>query len=38
MTEILRGVNHVYCKYLNMHPSNPILTIFVDSECITITE
>lgn len=31
------GVNHVYCKYLTKHPTDPQLSIFHDNKCITMT-
>ncbi|CAK81085.1 unnamed protein product (macronuclear) [Paramecium tetraurelia] len=32
------GVNHVYCKYLTKHPTDPQLSIFHESKCMTVTE
>ncbi|CAD8146746.1 unnamed protein product [Paramecium pentaurelia] len=34
----IRGVNHVYCKYLNVHPTNAIFTVFAKFECLPTTE
>ncbi|CAD8048687.1 unnamed protein product [Paramecium primaurelia] len=34
----IRGVNHVYCKYLNVHPTNAIFTVFTKFECLPTTE
>ncbi|CAD8140727.1 unnamed protein product [Paramecium octaurelia] len=34
----IRGVNHVYCKYLNVNPTNPIFTVFAKQECLPTTQ
>lgn len=33
----INGVNHVYCKYLTKHPTDPQLSIFHENKCMGVT-